>query len=141
MGLQKRWLEVRRWYHLFGVWENENYSPFVEKAGSFLRAKIYRINREFFTSWKFVKKCSFTVGHRLTLINARVIFSVLGEWPTHGINESSGIPEKKIIINFGKASAKFCLSFRYNGHSSYLFVERKEIYKFKVNNKNANFPT
>ena len=29
----------------------------------------------------------------------------------------------------------------YNHDNSYLFVNEKEIYKFKADNKNANFPT
>ena len=29
----------------------------------------------------------------------------------------------------------------YNAHNSYLFVNGKEIFKFKANNKNVNFPT
>ena len=44
--------------------------------------------------------------------------------------------EKK---NFSKAKTKFCLSFHYNSDNSYLFVNEKEIYKFKANNKNLNF--
>ena len=44
--------------------------------------------------------------------------------------------EKKF---FSKAKTKFCLSFHYNSDNSYLFVNEKEIYKFKANNKNLNF--
>ena len=44
-------------------------------------------------------------------------------------------------INFSKAKTKFCLSLHYNGGKSYLFVNRKEIYEFKANNKNVNFQT
>ena len=36
----------------------------------------------------------------------------------------------------GKAKTTFCLSFHYN---SYLFVNEREIYKFKANNKNLSF--
>ena len=31
------------------------------------------------------------------------------------------------------------MSFHYNGENDYLTVNRKKIYKFKVNNKNVNF--
>ena len=33
------------------------------------------------------------------------------------------------------------MGFNYNGDNSYLFVNWKEIVKFKANNKNVNFPT
>ena len=48
---------------------------------------------------------------------------------------------KKFSINFSKANTIFCLSLRYNGDVSYLFVNGKEIFKFKADNKNVNFPT
>ena len=49
--------------------------------------------------------------------------------------------QKKISINFTKANTKFYLSLHYNIVNSYLFVKEKEIFKFKDNNKNVNFPT
>ena len=67
-------------------------------------------------------------------------FLRLGETPTIGINGSFGSPEKTFSINFSKASTKFCLSFRYNADNSYLFFNGKEIFKFKPDNKNVNFP-
>ena len=33
------------------------------------------------------------------------------------------------------------MSLHYNDDSSYLFINRKEIFKFKANNKSLNFPT
>ena len=33
------------------------------------------------------------------------------------------------------------MSLHYNGDNSYLFVNGKEIFKFKADNKNVNFPT
>ena len=33
------------------------------------------------------------------------------------------------------------MSLHYNANNSYLLVNRKEIFKFKVDNKNINFPT
>ena len=65
----------------------------------------------------------------------------LGKDSTFGINGSFGLPEKKFSVNFSKASKKFCLSLHYNGDNSYLFVNAQEIFKFKANNKNVNFPT
>ena len=32
------------------------------------------------------------------------------------------------------------MKFHYNGNNSYLLFNRKEIYKFKADNKNVNFP-
>ena len=58
---------------------------------------------------------------------------ILGD--SSGINGSFGAAEK-IDINFSKAKTKFCLSLHYNADNSYLFVNGKEIYKFKTSNKN-----
>ena len=65
-------------------------------------------------------------------------FLVLGEGPGWGIN---GIFEKRFCINFSKANSKFSLNLHYSGDNSYLFVNEKEIFKFKTSNKNVNFPT
>ena len=66
---------------------------------------------------------------------------MLGEGPTFGINGSFGSPEKNFSINFSKANRKLCLSLHYNDDNSYLFVNGKDIFKFKANNKNVSFPT
>ena len=42
-------------------------------------------------------------------------------------------------INFSKAKTKFCLSLHYNADNSYLFVNGKEIFKFKVEKKMLTF--
>ena len=42
--------------------------------------------------------------------------------------------QKKMSINFNKASRKFCLSLLYNGDESYLYVNKTDIYKFKAKN-------
>ena len=52
-----------------------------------------------------------------------------------------GSPEKKFSIDFSKVSTKCCLSLLYNADNSYLFVNGKGVFKFKADNKNANFPT
>ena len=51
------------------------------------------------------------------------------------------VHQKKIDIDFSKAKIKFCLSFYCNSDNNYLFVNGKEIYKFKASNKNVNFPS
>ena len=53
---------------------------------------------------------------------------------TYGINASSGLPEKKFCFNLLN-------SLHYNAENNYLFLNRKDIIKFKANNKNVNFPT
>ena len=42
--------------------------------------------------------------------------------------------QKKNSINFSKGNTKFCLSLRYNGDESYLYVNKTEISKFKTSN-------
>ena len=54
---------------------------------------------------------------------------------------SFGSPEKMFSINFSKGNTKFCLSLHYNAYNSYLFVNGKENFEFKVDNKIVNFPT
>ena len=49
--------------------------------------------------------------------------------------------QKRTLISIFKASTKFSLSLRYTVDNSYLFFNGKEIFKFKVDNKNVNFPT
>ena len=66
---------------------------------------------------------------------------VLSVGPAFGINESFVSLEKKISINFSKVKTKFCLSLNYSSDNSYLFVNQKVSNKFKVSNKNINFPS
>ena len=73
--------------------------------------------------------------------NLKNSFLMLGEGDTFGINGSFGAPEKKFSINFKKANAKLCLSLHYSANNSYLFVNGKEIFNFKADNKNVNFAT
>ena len=74
------------------------------------------------------------------LIIAKIIFLILGEEDTFGINKSFGAPEKNFSINFSKARTIFCLGFHYDGDNSYLFVNGKKPFQLKANNNNANFP-
>ena len=73
--------------------------------------------------------------------NGKSNFFELVEGLAHGINGSFGSAEKKISINFIKANTKLCLILRYNARNSYLFVNVKEIFKFKAGNQNINFAT
>ena len=72
--------------------------------------------------------------------NQKNNFLILSEGDTFGINGRFGTPEKTYNINFGKAKTKFCLSLPCNGDNSCLFVNGKEIYKFKANNGDVDFP-
>ena len=56
---------------------------------------------------------------------------VLGNGATQGL-EHTLTAEKMYSINFTATKKKFCLSLHYNGASSYLFVNGKEILKFKA---------
>ena len=56
---------------------------------------------------------------------------VLGKGPTQGL-EHALTAEKMYSINFTVKRKKFCLSLHYNGANSYLFVNGKEIVKFKA---------
>ena len=67
--------------------------------------------------------------------NCKNSFLILGLGPTFGINGSFGSPEKKCTISFTIVNTKSWLSLHYNADNSYLFVNGKEIIKFKVDNK------
>ena len=56
---------------------------------------------------------------------------VLGKGPTQEI-EHTLTAEKNYPINFTVTKKKFCLSLHYNGANTYLFVNGKEIVKFKT---------
>ena len=48
---------------------------------------------------------------------------------------------KSLVLILLKGNTKFCLSLHYNADNIYLFVNGKETFKFKADNKNVNFPT
>ena len=73
--------------------------------------------------------------------NLKNNFLILDLALTFGINGGFGLLEKKFCINFTKANTKCSFSLHYNGDNSYLFVNVKEIIRFKGDNKNVNFPT
>ena len=54
---------------------------------------------------------------------------VLGRGPTQGL-ESTLTAEKMYSINYTVTKKKFCLSLRYNGGNSYLFVNATEIINY-----------
>ena len=56
---------------------------------------------------------------------------ILGKGPTQGL-EHTLTAEKIYSINFSKWQTKCCSSLHYNGANSYLFVNAKEIHKFKA---------
>ena len=56
---------------------------------------------------------------------------ILGKGPTQGL-EHTLTAEKVHSINFTVNKKEFCLSLRYNGANSYLFVNGTESYKFKA---------
>ena len=68
-------------------------------------------------------------------------FLVLVDGPAFSINGSFGSVETKFNIIFCKANTKYRLSLHHIADNSYLFVIGKEIIKFKVDNKNFNYPT
>ena len=57
---------------------------------------------------------------------------VLGKDFMQGIDNTITYAEKMYSINFTKTNTKFCFSLHYNGSNSYLFVNGKEIHKFKT---------
>ena len=57
---------------------------------------------------------------------------VLGKDFIQGIDHTTIFAEEMHSINFTKTNTKFCLSLHYNGSNSYLFVNGKEIHKFKT---------
>ena len=63
--------------------------------------------------------------------NRKTDILVLGKGPTQGL-ESMLNAETTYSINFTKKNTKFCLCLHGNGAIGYLFVNGKEIIKFKA---------
>ena len=57
---------------------------------------------------------------------------VLGKTFIQGVNGTTIYAEKIYSTNFTVDNKKYCLSLHYNGDNSYLFVNGKEIHKFKA---------
>ena len=56
---------------------------------------------------------------------------ILGKGPTQGLEHTLSV-KTMYSINFTEHNKKFCLSLHYNGANSYLFLNGKEIHKFKA---------
>ena len=59
---------------------------------------------------------------------------VLGKNFIQGINGTTVYAEKMYSVNFSATKIRLCLSLHYNGGNSYLFVNGKEMIKFKAKN-------
>ena len=57
---------------------------------------------------------------------------ILGEGPTHRLNDTTLTAEAKYAINFTQSRKRFVLSLHYNGTNSYLFVNATKVYQFKT---------
>ena len=57
---------------------------------------------------------------------------VLGKALTQGINDATIYAEKIYSLIFTVDNKRFCLGLLYNGDNSYLYVNGKEIHKFKA---------
>ena len=57
---------------------------------------------------------------------------ILGKGPIQRLGEHLLTAEKMHLFNFTEHSKKCCLRLDYNGANSYLFVNDKEIHKFKA---------
>ena len=108
--------------------------------------RVYRIAFDSAGSWNFGNDCAKNVvifgadnSSSFHADNCKNNFLVLDEGSTYGINGSYGSPEKKFSINFSIVSTKFYLGLHYNGDNSYLFVNEKEIFKFKASDGIVNF--
>ena len=56
---------------------------------------------------------------------------ILGKGPSQGLEHTLSA-DKMYLINFTEHNKNFCLSLHYNKANSYLFVNGKEIHKFKA---------
>ena len=64
--------------------------------------------------------------------NKAKIILILGESLTQGLEDTRLYAEKMYSVNFTATRKKLFLSLHYNGDNSYLFVNAKEIIKFKA---------
>ena len=55
----------------------------------------------------------------------------MGDGLTQGIHNTTLYVEKKYFRNFTEPNVKFVLSLHYNGDESYLFVNGRQVLKFK----------
>ena len=71
------------------------------------------------------------MGSSVHVDNKKKYILILGKGPTQRL-EHTLAAEKMYSNNFTEHNKKFCLSLHYNGANSYLFVNGKEIHKFKT---------
>ena len=67
----------------------------------------------------------------LKIHNRKEDILILGKGPTQGLEHTLSA-EKMYSINFTEHNKKLCLILYYNGANGYLFVNGKEIHKFKA---------
>ena len=72
-----------------------------------------------------------TCVHQQRLITEIKDIFILDKGPIQGLEHTLST-EKMYLVNFSEHNKKFCLSSHYNGANSYLFVNGKEIHKFKA---------
>ena len=63
---------------------------------------------------------------------------VLGRGLIQKINDTAIYAERMYTPNFTIANKTFCLTILYNGDDSYLFVNGKEVIKFKAKNQSVS---
>ena len=64
----------------------------------------------------------------------QIFFLVLGHGLTQKVNNTTIYTEKMYSPNFSAENKTFCLSLHYNGDDSYLFINGKDVTKFKTKN-------
>ena len=101
----------------------------------------YRITFDSGGSWSFDNDIARNVimfgvdnSSSFRAANCKIIFVVLELM-------KNLIHQRKNLVLILVKQPKFCLSFHYNADNSCLFVNGKEIFKFKADNKTVNFPT
>ena len=72
------------------------------------------------------------MGYSVHVDNKKQDILILGQGPTQELDGTTLTAEKFYSINFTENNKKFCLSLHYNSGNSYLFVNGKEIIKFKA---------
>ena len=86
-----------------------------------------------------------TAARNVLIFGVDMIFSVhatnranniyiMGEALVQGINDTTIYAEKNFYRNFTDTGKKFVLSLHYNGDNSYLFVNSRQVLKFKAKN-------
>ena len=64
---------------------------------------------------------------------------ILGEGPTHGLDDTTLTDKAKHPFNFTQPRKRFVLSLDYNGSNSFLFFNATEIFQFKVKDSEIKY--